>query len=65
MRHDQAGTTPAVQKGLQPFEHGQIEVVCRLVEKEKIRFPEKCFGQGDSSALTATEVRDRFRVLRF
>ena len=41
MRNDQHAAGITAQKLLQPLRHGNIQMVCRFVQKQKVRLPQK------------------------
>ena len=41
------------QKLLQPLRHGNIQMVCRLVQKQKVRLPQKRPSQQNTGFLPA------------
>ena len=53
MGNNQHAAAVALQKAFQPLNHADIQMVGRLVQKEKIRLPEQGLGQADTGFLTA------------
>ena len=54
----------AAQKFLQPLDHTNVQMVRRLVEKQKIRLAQKSLRETDARFLPAGQVRDPARQVR-
>ena len=57
MRNEQHPAGVTLQESLQPFNHADVQMVRRLVEKKEIRFTQQCLCQADARALPAGKMR--------
>ena len=58
MRYEKHAAAIVLQKLFQPFDHADVEMIRRLVQKQEIRLPKECLGKTDARRLPAGKIAD-------